>query len=128
MKSTAIHILLSLVVLASCAQGQLRKKRRRNLASSELNNREKIAGGFIQSKFEGNESEVADLMDVIVRFKKPELGSFAAQSFSQEVEALESMSGCFNALSEPVAVHTMLPELFAAGVRVSAKVRHVAGF
>jgi hypothetical protein len=119
MKAAGIRIFLSIVVLTSCAQGQLRKKRRRRVTSTEEND-EKLAGGFIRSRLGGNESEREDLMDVIVRFKKPELGSFA-QSFFEEVEALESMSGCFNALSEPVTVHTMLPALAAAGVRVSAK-------
>jgi hypothetical protein len=118
MTASVIHIFISLVVLSSCAQGQLRKKRRKSVTSIE------IGGGFITSGYEGDKSAGADLMDVIVRFKKPDPGSFAAQTFSQEVEALESMSGCFNALSEPVTVHTMIPALSSAGVRVSAKVRH----
>lgn len=128
MKAAAIRVFLSIVVvLTSCAHGQLRKRRR---SSEMLNNdgNEELSNGFARLEFEGNDSAREDLMDVVIRFKRPETGSFAAQSFSEEVEAVQSMSGCFNALSEPVTVHTMLPMLSSAGAMVSAKVRHLTSF
>ena len=114
----AVHVALSLVALAGCVQGQLRKRRRTNEETTIHGSVE----DFAQVNHDG-------LMDVVIRFKKPESSSsLDAESFEEEVEAMESMSGCFNALSEPVTVHTTLPTLASAGALVTEQVRASHGF
>ena len=111
MTRSAVRVALSLVALVGCVEGQLRKRRRTNTVYNEVEEFEQV-------------KQQNGLMDVVIRFKKPESSSSVdMESFEEEVQAMETMSGCFDALSDPVTVHTTLPTLASAGALVSEQVR-----
>ena len=103
-----IYAAAVIVVLLSCVEGRVGEEKLKNKPDKKVAPKDGV----------GREHEVMEeeLLDYVVGFKQPNSDSVSQQ------EVVQAMSTTFDMLSGPLEIHTMIPMIATAGVKLSARV------